>query len=227
MSRVLIIGDTHCPAEHPRYMQFCLDLQKEWQCDRVVHIGDLIDMNSISFHAKNPELPSPKSEYELALQCVQRWYKAFPNLTVTIGNHCERAFRKAASVDIPAFFLRDYNEIWKTPKWKWVYSTIIDDVYYTHGTGTGGMYPSFIRARNMGMSVCSGHAHSAAGIWWTASPKSRFFGMNVGSGIDVDQMAFDYGRGYTRKPIVSAGIILDGIPYHEICPIGKGERYAK
>lgn len=227
MSRILIIGDSHCPADHPKYLDFCLDLYDEWGCGEVIHIGDVVDFNSISFHAKNPELSGPKDEYELALECVQKWYKYFPKLTVTIGNHDERTFRKAASVDIPAFFLRDYNEIWKTPGWNWAYDTIVDDIYYYHGTGNGGLYPAFNKARSMGMSVVSGHTHAAAGIWWSASPLQRFFGMNVGCGIDVDQLAFDYGRHYPRKPIISVGVVLDGMPYLEVCPIGKGEKYYK
>jgi len=227
MRRILLVGDTHEPCCHKNYLRFCLDLYKEWDCNAVIHIGDVVDMNSISFHAKNPELPGPKDEYKLALDCVQKWYKAFPNLTITKGNHDERGFRRAASVDVPAFFLRDYNEIWKTPDWNWVDDVIIDRVYYYHGTGSGGLYPSFNKARSMGMSVVSGHTHAAAGIWWSASPLQRFFGMNVGCGIDVDQLAFDYGRHYSRKPIVSAGVVLDGMPYLEICPIGKGEKYHK
>jgi len=225
MSRVLIIGDTHCPCEHPNYMRFCKDLRDEWRCDTFVHIGDVVDFTSVSFHAKNPELPGPKDEYELALQCVKKWYKAFPKLTVTLGNHCERVFRKAASADIPAFFLRDYSEMWKTPGWGWVNDIIIDDVYYYHGVGSGGLYPAFNKARSMGMSVVSGHTHAAAGVWWTASPRHRFFGLNVGCGIDIEQLAFDYGKHYSRKPILSAGVVIDGIPYLEIMPCSIGEKY--
>jgi len=227
MSNVLVIGDTHEPASHPRYLDFCLDLYEEWDCNRVVHIGDIVDWSSITFHARNPSLPSPKDEYELAMACVQRWHKAFPKLTLTIGNHDERIIRKAGSVDIPDFFLRKYKDIWKTPKWDWVHETIIDGVYYYHGIGSGGLYPAFNKCRQLGMSVVSGHTHSAAGIWWTASPLSRFFGMNVGCGVDNDALQMDYGKHFARKPIISAGVVLDGVPYHEICPIGTGEKYSR
>ena len=108
-----------------------------------------------------------------------------------------------------------------------MHELIIDNVYYHHGTGSGGLYPALNKAKNMGMSVISGHTHASSGIWWLASPRHRFFGMNVGCGIDVDQLAFDYGRNHVRKPILSAGIVLDGIPYLEIMPCSKGERYYK
>jgi len=227
MSRVLIVGDLHCPADHPKYLKFCKDLYRKWKCTSVIFIGDIVDWHSVSFHAHNPELPAPKDEYELSMKCVQRWYKAFPKATVTIGNHDDRLIRKAGSADIPEFFLRKYQDIWQTPGWNWVHETIVDKVYYYHGIGSGGLYPAFNKCRQLGMSVVSGHTHAAAGIWWTASPLSRFFGMNVGCGVDNEAMQMEYGRNFARKPIVSAGVVLDGTPYHEICPIGMGEKYAK
>ena len=108
-----------------------------------------------------------------------------------------------------------------------IYDIIIDGVYYHHGSGAGGLYPAFNKARNMGMSVVSGHIHAASGVWWTTSPKHRFFGMNVGSGIDVDQLTFDYGRHLVRRPVLSAAVVIDAIPTHVIMPCGPGERYHK
>jgi hypothetical protein len=75
------------------------------------------------------------------------------------------------------------------------------------------------------MSVVMGHNHAASGIYHTANPQKRIFGMDVGCGIDVKAFQFAYGKHSARRPIVSAGLILDGIPYHEIAPIGKGEKY--
>lgn len=225
MSNVLIISDTHFAAEHPKALQFCLDLRDEWKCDTILHIGDVVDNGTITFHDKHPELPGTMDEYKQTLKIVQQWYKHFPNLTITQGNHDERIYRKARSVDIADFHLRRYNETWDTPKWQWVNDTIVDDVYYFHGIGTGGLYPAFNKARSMGMSVVSGHVHSAAGVWWSASPRHRFFGMNVGSLIDVKKLNFDYGRHLARKPILSAAVVIDGIPYLEIMPMGPGEKY--
>ena len=227
MSNVLVIGDTHLSACHPKYLQFCKDLYDEWQCDTVVHIGDLVDFNAISFHDSHPDLPGPRQEYELTLKEVSKWYKTFPSMKIMRGNHDERVARKAASVDIPRLFLRDYNEIWGTPNWQWLSETIVDDIYYFHGTGTGGLYPAFNKARSMGMSVVMGHTHASAGIWWAASPLKRFFGMNVGCGIDIDKLEFEYNVTHIRRPILAAGVVLDGMPNLEVMPIGKNERYYK
>ena len=48
-SRVLVIGDIHLPFERKDYLQFCKDTYKEYQCNRVVFIGDIIDNNYSSF----------------------------------------------------------------------------------------------------------------------------------------------------------------------------------
>lgn len=225
MSNQLCIGDIHEPVSRKNYLEFCLDLQDEWQCDEVMFMGDLADFHAISFHAHHPECPGPKDEYELAYEKIQKWYRAFPKARICIGNHDARIIRLAESVNIPTKFLRNFNEIWDTPGWTWDYSFIIDDVYYFHGTGNGGLYPAPNAAKKMLMSVVMGHCHTAAGIKWLASPQRRIFGMDVGCGIDDKQFAFAYGQHIIKRSIISAGVVLDGIPYHEIMPIGKGEIY--
>lgn len=225
MARVLVIGDVHEPVAHPGYLQFCKDLYQEWRCDTVVFVGDIVDWHAISFHAKHPDCPGPTDEYELAKQKVAKWYRAFQQATVCIGNHDERVLRLAESVGIPAKFIRDYADTWGTPNWEWVPDTIIDDVFYFHGTGQSGVHPAFNAMKKYLMSVVMGHCHSAAGVKWLVNPLRRIFGMDVGTGIDVRAMQFAYGKHNIQKPILGAGVILDGVPYHEVCPIGEGERY--
>lgn len=227
MSRVLIIGDIHAPVDHPGYLPFCRDLYRQWKCDQVVFIGDVVDWHAVSFHAHHPDCPGPSDEYALAKQSVQRWYKAFPKALVCIGNHDERLIRLAESVNIPARFLRNYADIWGTPGWTWAYDHTIDDVYYFHGVGNGGVFPAYNASRKMLMSVVMGHNHTAAGIKWLVNPSRRIFSMDVGCGIDVSAYQFAYGQHARQKPVVSAGVVLDGIPYLEICPIGQGELYSR
>jgi len=77
------------------------------------------------------------------------------------------------------------------------------------------------------MSVVMGHCHSRSGVKWRANPLTRIFSVDVGCGIDVDAYQFAYGRHIKDRPILSASVILDGIPYHEVMPCGKGEKYHK
>lgn len=226
MARILCVGDLHEPVTRKGYLNFCQDLYREWNCNQVVFIGDIVDWSAISFHVNNPEAPGPHDEYKLALLGVQKWYKAFPKAIVTIGNHCARPKRVAEANSIPAKFLRNYADLWQTPKWKWVISTIIDDVYYCHGHKKGGgKTPAWNLAGKMGMSVCLGHFHSKGGVNWSANPLRRWFGMDIGCGIDDTAYAFAYASEQATRSILSAGVILDGTPYHEIMKIGRGEIY--
>lgn len=225
MAKILVIGDIHEPVSHPGYLDFCKDLYDEWRCNTVVFIGDVVDWHGISFHAAHPECPGPDDEFELAHVAVQKWYKAFPKASICIGNHDERIIRLAESVNIPSRFIRSYAEIWDTPKWTWDWDFIIDDVFYFHGTGNGGVHAAFNAMKKRLMSVVMGHCHSVAGIKWLVNPQKRIFGMDVGTGIDVRAMQFAYGRHMIQKPILSAGIVLDGTPYHEMMPCSHGEKY--
>ena len=227
MSKILIVGDTHEPAGHPLYRRFCKYIYNKHKCDKVIHIGDIVDWHAISFHAKHPELPGPSDEYKLARNCVQKWYRTFPKMQVCIGNHDRRPTRLAENAAIPEFFLRDYNEIWGTPGWTWDYEYIIDGVSYYHGEGCGGIHPAYTRARSSSISVVIGHVHHAAGVKWVADQTARRFGMDVGTGIDIDKLQFAYGKHFQYRPILSAGVVIDGIPYHEVMACGPGERYHK
>lgn len=227
MSKVLVIGDLHLPVAHPGYRKFCKDLRDAYNTDRTVFIGDVLDHHAISFHARSPMCPGAQDEYILAKGCVKKWYKEFPKATITIGNHDNRSLRLAESVNIPAQYLRDYSDVWNTPGWNWVDDTIIDDVYYFHGEGSGGIHPAFNAMKARLMSVAIGHFHSASGIKWSASPNRRTFGLDVGCGIDVGAWQFAYGRHCPKKPILSAAVVIDGVPFHHICPCGPGERYHK
>lgn len=225
MPKILAVGDLHLPVCHPGYLQFCQDLWEEWNCDTVVLMGDVADSQAISFHAANPECPGPKDEFSLTKQQIAKWHEAFPIAKVCIGNHDERVIRLAESVNIPSKYLRNYAEIWDTPGWTWDHDFIIDDVYYYHGTGTSGLYPAANATRKQLMSVVTGHNHACAGIYHTANPHKRIFGMDVGCGIDIRGFQFAYGKHFARRPILGAGIILDGVPYHEIFLCGRGEKY--
>lgn len=225
MSRILNIGDPHEPVCHPGYRPFCRDLRRKFKTTKTVIIGDICDHHAISFHAANPMCPGPDDEYILTKQKMKQWYKDFPKAIITIGNHDARVVRLAESVNIPAKYLRDYNEVWKTPGWKWVEDVIIDEVFYFHGTGRGGLYPAFNAMKDNLMSTAMGHCHSQAGIKWRANPNQRTFGMDVGCGIDVTAYQFAYGKHMRSRPILSAAVVLDGTPQHFIMPCGRGEKY--
>ena len=74
MANVLVIGDTHCPAMIDGYVPFLKKIHKKHKCTKVVHIGDLVDWASISFHPKAPSLKNSEEEFAKASKQVAKLY---------------------------------------------------------------------------------------------------------------------------------------------------------
>lgn len=227
MSKILVVGDLHEPVAHPGYLTFCEDIYDQWGCDTVVFIGDISDQQAISFHAINPDCPGPADEYELTKLCTHKWYDAFPDAFVCIGNHDERVMRKAQSVGIPSKYLRDFSEVWDTPKWVWAYEHHMDDICFIHGTMRSGINPAWTTMSKKMGSLVMGHCHSRAGVKFRTIHDKRFFAMDTGCGIDIDAFQFAYGKHYDERPVLGCGVIIDSIPYYEVMPCGPGELYHK
>lgn len=214
MSNVLIIGDTHCPCMVDGYVDFLLDLHEAWAIDRVVHIGDVVDWASISYHPKAPSLKNSEFEFSEAFAQVQQLYAAFPKLDWMIGNHDSLTERQATDLGLPLNVLKDYTDLWETPGWTahQRYSDLeIDGVIYRHGdVGKGGSMPAFANAQAEFQSVVQGHYHAAAGVQYGANKNTRYFGLQTGCGTDYRKAAMAYGVKYSKKPILGAGIVIDG-----------------
>ena len=81
-SRVLVIGDLHCPFDLDGYLEHCKDIYSRHNCNRVVFIGDIIDNHFSSYHETDPDgfgggepglpgAPALRKVTELRLQRVQ------------------------------------------------------------------------------------------------------------------------------------------------------------
>ena len=214
MSRVLVIGDTHCPAMLPEYPEFLSDIYEQWDCDRVVHIGDLVDWASISYHPKAPSLKNSEFEFEQAMDQVQTLAEYFPTVDWLIGNHDSLTERQATDLGLPLQVLREYTDLWNLPGWTAHarYQTIeIDGVRYSHGeTGRGGAFPALAQATDQFQSTVIGHFHAAAGVVFRVNENARVFGMNVGCGVDYHTAAMQYGVKFPKKPVLGCGVVIDG-----------------
>ncbi len=218
MSRVLVIGDLHLPAERDDYLKFCKDLRKKYKTTKVIFIGDVLDHHAISFHQKHPESDSALTEYLDSMKKLKKWKQAFPKAMVCIGNHDERIHRLSASSGIPAMYLKDYKTVFDTPGWDWDYEWIVDGVSYLHGTGaSSGVTPAFNAAKARVQSTVCGHIHSTGSICWMLGPNNdKIFGFNVPCGVDKDHILMYYGKNFLKKPVNGAGVVINGHPYLEI-----------
>jgi len=210
-NNVLIIGDTHEPFCKDGYLEFCIETQKKYNCGTVIHIGDLVDNHAVSYHESDPDGRSPGDEFKLALDNCQKWYKAFPEVLICIGNHDKLPFRKAYTAGLPKNWLKNYQEMFESPVgWKWDFVHKFNNVTYQHGTGLSGEMASINAARENRESTVIGHLHTVCNTRFLASSKDLIFGMSVGCGIDHTKYAFAYGRENTRKPVLSCGVVLNG-----------------
>lgn len=213
MSRVLIVGDPHCPAMHPRYPEWLQEMYAQWQCERVVIIGDLVDNLALNFHKKNPKLKNPIAEKEKAQSQIDKLTNAFPKADWLLGNHDILPWRWADEVGLPHEYLRKPNQIWNV-KWKVhprYFDLKIDNVLYRHGDkGKGGRLAALTNANAEHCSLIQGHYHQQGGVEYLANSKQRIFGCQTGCGVSDKSLHFEYGRRYNQKSVLGCAICVDG-----------------
>lgn len=206
-----IIGDLHAPFVHPRYIDFLMDTFGSHGVTDIISIGDIVDNHAMSFHDSDPDGRSPGDELKKAVEVLQPYYKAFPKVKVTLGNHDLIPYRKVKVMGLSKEVIKTPDQIWQSPEgWSWDTSFQIDGVLYKHGTNRSGKTPALNLAIRSLQSVVIGHVHSAGGVKYCTSPNYRIFGLDVGCGVDVNAYAFEYGKEFDSRPILGCGIVKDG-----------------
>lgn len=209
---ILVIGDTHIPYEKEGYLDFCIEQYDKWNCDTVIHIGDLIDSHATSRHPSIPDAYSAGDELSYTIRKLRSWYKAFPNMKVCFGNHDIRSFKIASESGIASKWMKGFAEVLEVPNWEFEESFEINDIVYTHGTGTVGVLASKTRALNLGQSVVIGHLHTESSIIYHQLKNKTIFGMTVGCGVNEASYGMNYAKNFPRKSIMSCGVILGDQP---------------
>lgn len=223
---ILVISDLHAPYQHPDTIAFLTALSKKYKFTDVVCIGDEIDGHALSYHEHNPDLPSAADELQQAVKALKPIYKLFPRVTVIESNHGSLVLRKALTAGIPTLAIKSYNEILQAPKgWKWTFdhtaNTPLGPVYFCHGkTSAAGRLAS-----QYGMSTVQGHFHEKAQIHYISTPERLMWDMHVGCLANDRSLALGYNKINAKRPIVSVGIIMNGIPHIIPMVLGKNHRW--
>lgn len=204
-NRILVIGDLHEPFCLDGYLEFCQEIFKKHDCNRVVFIGDVIDNHYSSYHETDADGMGGGDELNLAISKLSRWYEAFPVADVTIGNHDRIIMRKAQTSSIPSMWIREYKDVLGTPEWNFVDRVMYDNVQYIHGEG--GTARTKCRADMM--STVQGHLHTQCYTDWYVGQNFKIFGAQVGCGIDHDSYAMAYAK-RGKKPAVGCAVVIDG-----------------
>lgn len=215
---VLAIPDLHCKYQHEHAWDFLRDLKREVNPDKVICLGDELELAGLSFHDHDPMMPGVNDEFEDSKRELQNLFKIFPEAQVCISNHTSRGFRKAFKAGIPPQFLKDYAHLLDAPKgYSWHSKIIIDDVLYIHGEGYSGKNAHVIAACDHMQSVVIGHIHAWGGVQYVETEnRGRIFGINSGCLIDQKALAFKWARHFAKKVTLGASIIEDGRKGHFI-----------
>ena len=156
---------------------------------------------------------------------MDKFYAAFPDVKVCVGNHSALPFRQATTAGIPKRFLKTYEEIWEAPKgWKWELQWEVTGVLFEHGTGSSGPNAAKNRAIANRQSTVIGHCHSFGGVNYLASRNDMIYGLNRGCGIDNSAYSFRYGRQYPKKPTIGCGLVLDSGRIGLFIPMDLGSK---
>lgn len=141
---------------------------------------------------------------------LARWFDAFPQTFLCLGNHDRLAQRKSRTNGIPTRAIKSFRETWKLPiGWQDDFSWEFYGVRFMHGTGFSGPYAHIRAAEANRQSCVIGHTHSVLATNYLVSEKDRIFAMNVGCGIERKSYAFEYGRFLPKKPVLGCGVVTD------------------
>jgi hypothetical protein len=169
-----------------------------------VFIGDIIDNHYSSYHETSADGMGGLDELELAIERISRWYEAFPEATVIIGNHDRIIMRKAQTSAIPSKWIKSYKEVLEVPNWNFVERYELNGVQYIHGEG--GTARTKCRADMM--NTVQGHLHTQAYCEHYVGKNFRVFGMQVGCGINHKSYAMAYAK-YGKRPAVGCGVVIN------------------
>lgn len=218
---VLAISDTHFPYEHKHTFEFIGDMLSTYNPDRVVHLGDLLDIYSVSSYPKDPDHPdSWDQEVKKARKCTTRLSEMIPKMEILESNHDDRVYKKSRLSGIPRDFLVPYRKVVNAPDgWKWHRDLSIrcesnkECMFFAH-TKTGG---AMNVAKDLNMTAVLGHAHSKFGATAFRPTKGKvIWGIDAGCLISDKGAPYAYNKGDRGKPIQGCCILIEGKPVMEV-----------
>lgn len=210
---VLAFSCLHTPYMHPRAVAFLRQLKREYAPDAVVCLGDEIDAHGYGKYPKDPAALGTLNEIKAARRRLEPLYELFPTSHVCQSNHTDRLWKRAFEAGLPEEFLRGRREILHAPDgWRWARRWEFDGVTFIHGDGFSGRHPNKDACTEYRSKVVLGHVHSAAGVYWSRSFADAIWGLSVGCLIDDRSLAFKYAQNSARRPVLGAGVVVDGVP---------------
>lgn len=212
---IFVWSDAHFPYQHQDCVSFLIAINKKYNFDLVVDIGDAEDFHALSFHDKNVDLFSAGHELQEVIKMKQDLYKEFPNVMICESNHSSLVFRKGLHHGFPRHVLKSYKDILEAPiGWTWHHEIIVqmsngEKCLFHHGYSAN----TLLASQKRGMSLIQGHFHSRFGIQYWANSTTQYFAAQTGCLIDDTKMAFAYNKLTIERPILGCLRIENGTPH--------------
>ena len=213
MKNTIFISDLHLPYQHRDAFSFLKLMKREYDIKIAKNVGDVADNHTASYHEVEYQTLSAKEEYDATYASMQELSGIFPEMTVTLGNHCLLNRRKAKTAGIPEDHLKSYNDIYGV-NWKWVDKDYFNiegkhNCLMTHAMSSNTLTNAKIHSH----STVGGHHHSVYGLEYFADTEFLRFSMTVGCLIDPHSPAFNYNKSSSKRPILGVGCLLDNQPW--------------
>lgn len=211
---VLCIGDLHIPYQHPDAINWLIALNQKYTFDRVINMGDEVDLHAISFHDHDADLLSPGHELEESIKILGQLYSHFPTVDLCESNHGSLVMRRARHFGLPARVLKSNREILSAPEgWSWRFEI---DLQLSNGQrclfhhSYGGNI--LLASQRRGQNLVSGHIHNSFAIQYWANSERTFFAAQAGCLVDDTSLAMAYNKATVQRPLIGSLAILDGVP---------------
>ncbi len=219
--RVLVIPDLHFPFVIDGYLDFLMDIYDKYNCNKVVQIGDILDMHYSSFHDSDPDGMSENDEFESAVNGIKELAEVFPEMLVCGGNHDAVPNRKAFSSGLSSRWVKSIKDVLldfgaEVEGWEFAHHHIVDGIKYTHGTARKAKQ----RMIQDGISIVQGHYHSESYIWCHVNAVQKNFAMQLGALTDDSAYAFAYGKEFAKSH-KNCGVVINGVPTIEYMDLGS------
>lgn len=223
MANILVIPDLQVPFHHPYALTFLRSVKEEYKPDEIVCVGDEADACALSKYPKDPDGQSAGDELKKTRRALRPFFEEFPQVKICNSNHQQRLYKRAYEAGIPRELIAGYREYLQAPSgWEWADYWNIEGIKFEHGDRAAGNAPGAKLVDANGRSTVFGHHHSLAGLGYIRKDERIYFWMNVGCLIDEESYAMAYTKMHRTKPILSCGVIIDGVP--RLIPMHKGLR---
>lgn len=215
--RILVISDLQIPCQHPDAFKFLKALKDKFKPTMVVQIGDIVDFGSLSNYDADPDYLSPRVELECVKSEVKKLSKIFPKMSIVMGNHEMRLYRKALKAGLPSSVISEFRNIIGAPL-GWVFGRELKLFWNKPAKRIRFIHTESGANRKRGMKSCyytsvvHGHLHTDFAIQYTSTADALYWDMNVGCLIDDESVVFAYNKSQALRPIYGSGIIENGQP---------------